>query len=131
MVLNDLKAIYQSDNRQTAIEATQAFIVKYQVLYPKVVRILQENPSHCSYYDFPVSIQRSLYTTNLIESLNKQLKRYTKKKEQFPNEASLERFVCSLFIEWNHKYLDRIHKGFALSVNELNMLFENQIHDEI
>ena len=131
MVLNDLKAIYQSDNRQAAIEATQAFIVKYQVLYPKVVRILQENPSLYSYYDFPVSIQRSLYTTNLIESLNKQLKRYTKKKEQFPNEASLERFVCSLFIEWNHRYLDRIHKGFALSVNELNMLFQNQIHDEI
>lgn len=131
MVLNDLKGIYQAESKASAMTLAQAFILKYQDLYPKVVRILQENQSLYSFYDFPISIQRSLYTTNLIECLNKQLKRYTKKKEQFPNEASLERFVCSLFIEWNHRYLDRIHKGFALSVNELNTLFENQIHDEI
>ncbi|MGN8808950.1 transposase, partial [Absicoccus porci] len=39
-------------------------------------------------------MQCSLYTSNLIEGLNKQLKRKIKQKEQFPNEESLERFVC-------------------------------------
>lgn len=33
--------------------------------------------------------------TNLIEVFNKQLKKYTKRKEQFPNEESLERFLVS------------------------------------
>lgn len=33
----------------------------------------------------------------MIESFNKQIKKYTKRKELFPNEDSLERFLVSLF----------------------------------
>ncbi|HCQ7917949.1 TPA: IS256 family transposase, partial [Klebsiella pneumoniae] len=32
---------------------------------------------------------------------NKQLKRYTRRKEQFPNEESLERFFISQFNQYN------------------------------
>ncbi|WP_410200075.1 transposase, partial [Enterococcus faecium] len=46
------------------------------------------------------TIRRTIYSTNLIEGFNKQLKRYTRRKEQFPNEESLERFLVSQF---NHK----------------------------
>lgn len=45
------------------------------------------------------------------------------------NEASLERFVCSLFIEWNQKCLNRIHKGFMKAENELSLLFETEEHE--
>ncbi|MFZ4908741.1 transposase [Enterococcus thailandicus] len=34
-------------------------------------------------YNFPPSIRRTIYSTNLIEGFNKQLKKYTKRKEQF------------------------------------------------
>lgn len=130
IVLGDLKEIYQSETKELALSQIEVFKDKYRFHYPKAVKVLEDNPSLTSFYDFPQPIQRSLYTTNLIECLNKQLKRQTRKKEQFPNEASLERFVCSLFIEWNHKYLNRIHKGFTKAENELSLLFETQEHEE-
>ncbi|MBE5099593.1 transposase, partial [Priestia aryabhattai] len=49
------------------------------------------------FYSFPKSIWRSIYSTNLIESFNKQIQKYSKRKEQFPNEESLERFLVSQF----------------------------------
>lgn len=52
----------------------------------------------------------SIYTTNLIEGLNKQLKRDTKRKERFPNEDSLDRFVCMKFLDYNQRFSVRIHK---------------------
>lgn len=65
-----------------------------------------------TFYNFPHTIRRTIYSTNLIEGFNKQLKRYTRRKEQFPNEESLERFLVSQFNQYNPKFLGRIHKGF-------------------
>ncbi len=53
------------------------------------------------FYRFPEEIRASLYTTNLIERSNKGLKHLPKVKEQFPNETSLDRFVCSYYSEAN------------------------------
>ena len=64
------------------------------------------------------AIRRSVYTTNLLEGFHKQLKRLTKRKEQFPNEASLDRFVCTICLEYNRKYSQRVHKGFGQLINE-------------
>ncbi len=64
--------------------------------------------------------------TNLVEGLNKQLKRQTKKKEQFPNEDSLERFVCNCFLDYNVRLGSRIHIGFAEVTMELNQMFNLQ-----
>ncbi|NRE73934.1 transposase, partial [Enterococcus faecium] len=51
------------------------------------------NPAILTFYNFPPSIRRTIYSTNLIEGFNKQLKKYTKRKEQFPNEESLARLL--------------------------------------
>ena len=63
--------------------------------YPKVTQSLIENQDLLTFYDFPPSIRRTIYSTNLIESFNKQIKRYSRRKEQFQNEESLERFLVS------------------------------------
>ena len=83
----------------------------YYTLYPRVVNLLL-NPALLTFYNFPHAIRRTIYSTNLIEGFNKQLKRYTRRKEQFPNEESLERFLVSQFNQYNQKFLGRIHKGF-------------------
>lgn len=123
VVLNDLKEVYQSKSMKEALSQLEQFRTKYSRHYPKAVQVLNNTDSLLNFYDFPVSIQRSIYTTNLIENLNKQLKRHTKKKEQFPNEESLDRFICSLFIQFNQNYQSRIHKGFQLSEYELSTHF--------
>jgi len=71
--------------------------MKWQKVYPKITKSLLENPNIFTFYNFPASIRRSIYSTKLIESFNKQIKKYKKRKEQFPNEETLERFLVSLF----------------------------------
>ena len=57
-------------------------------------------------------IQSSIYSTNLIEGFNKQLKRKTNRKEQLPNEESMEKFLVAIFTEYNTKNYNRAYKGF-------------------
>ena len=45
-----------------------------------------------------LAIRKSIYSTNLIESFNKQIKKYSHRKEQFQNEESMERFLVSSLI---------------------------------
>ena len=129
VVLNDLKEVYQAKSKNDAYTQLEAFRAKFEKHYPKAVQVLNNTKSLLSFYNFPQSIQRSIYTTNLIENLNKQLKRQTKKKEQFPNEESLDRFICSLFINMNQKFQTRIHKGFNKSEYELENYFDNTIYE--
>nr|WP_274595206.1 transposase [Enterococcus faecium] len=63
------------------------------------------------------------YSTNLIESFNKQIKRYSRRKEQFQNEESLERFLVSIFDTYNQKFLNRSHKGFQQVTDTLVSMF--------
>ncbi len=123
-ILDDLKRVYKANHEDEAKTHLEIFIEKYTSRYPKVVKSLMDNPSLLSFYAFPESIRNSIYTTNLIEGMNKQLKRNTKRKEQFPNEDSLERFVCDYMMQYNRKFSTRIHKGFGLVQAEINDLFD-------
>ena len=123
-VMDDLKPVYKAETIEKAKEFLDAFMKKYAVVYPKAVKVLNNNDSLFTFYEFPPQIKASIYTTNLIEGFNKNLKRGTKRKEQFPNEDSLERYVCSFCSDYNNRFSTRIHKGFAQASAELNELFD-------
>lgn len=111
-VLSALSAVYKQQNASDAACALEEFLVCYGSKYPKLKRIFSECDSLYTFYEFPPSIWASIYTSNPLENNNKGLKHLTKKKEQFPNEDSLERFVCAYYSEYNRKSGDRVQKGF-------------------
>ncbi|MBK4807317.1 IS256 family transposase [Enterococcus faecium] len=110
-ICEDFKLVYQANSKEEALDHIDFMTRKWKKQYPRVVNLLL-NPALLTFYNFPHTIRRTIYSTNLIEGFNKQLKRYTRRKEQFPNEESLERFLVSQFNQYNHKFLGRIHKGF-------------------
>lgn len=124
-VLDDLKRVYNAASLALAKNELYNFLSKYQSIYPKIIFLLSDITSLFTFYEFPMEIRKSIYTTNIIENFNKNLKRNTNRKEQFPNEDSLDRYVCSYCVDYNKKYGSRVHKGFALVQAELNELFEN------
>ena len=89
-----------------------------------VAVILNDLDDLFTFYAFPRAIRRSIYTTNLIENFNKNLKRGIKAKEQFPNEDSLERYVCSYYMDYNQRFSLRVHRGFTEAQPELLEMFE-------
>lgn len=103
-VCEDFKKIHQAKDAEAAKKALETFCTKWGKSYKKVAQDLLENPYLLTFYQFPKEIWRSIYSTNLIESFNKQIKKYTKRKEQFLNEESLERFLVTQFEDYNHPF---------------------------
>lgn len=122
-VMDDFKQIHQQEDAAAALNVLVAFGKKYQKLYPKIVEKLSDLTGVFEFYNFPKSIRQSIYTTNIIENWNKEIKRQVKKKIQFPNEDSLDRFICMLALEYNRKFSMRVHKGFDAAKAEIDKLF--------
>ena len=62
----------------------------------KLADWFEENIEEChTVIDCPPEVQRRLRTSNIMESINKQLKRRTNVISIFPSEASLLRFVTA------------------------------------
>ena len=124
-VLDDLKTVYRAGSETEAKEALEAFLEKYSKRYPKLAKVFERaGESKFQFYKFPEAIRSSLYTTNLIERSNKTLKHRTKVKEQFPNEESLDRFVCGQYSELNRMYAERAQRGFKEASAEILQMFE-------
>ncbi|WP_410779626.1 IS256 family transposase [Enterococcus sp. SB12] len=121
-ICSDFKLVYQASSKEEANNQIRFMIDKWKKQYPRVVKLLM-NPAILTFYNFPPSIRRTIYSTNLIGGFNKQLKKYTKRKEQFPNEESLERFLVSQFNNYNQKFLCRVHKGFKEIHDTLESMF--------
>jgi len=102
-VATELKEIFASHNEPEALERCEAMKQKWKKAYPKHFEDYLNRPHMFTYFKYPISIWGSIRTTNWIENTNKQLKRQIKKKEQFPNEGSAERFLVNLFTIQNEK----------------------------
>lgn len=82
------------------------------------------------FYRFPKAIRKSIYTTNIIERCNECLKHKSNVKEQFPNEDSLERFVCSRYSELNRSWAERMQRGFQQASAEILQMFDKDQKQE-
>lgn len=122
-ICDDLKTLYRADDKIAAAAALDTFVNTWKKRYPKVTQSLKDHSDLFTFYDFPKAIWRSIYSTNLIESFNKRIKRYSKRKEQFPNEASLDRFLVAQFEDYNQQFSTRCHIGFDQARAEIIEMF--------
>ncbi len=128
-VLEDLKRVYTARDEAEGQKALNDFVLKWRKAYGKMVDSLKRNESLFKFMRFPESIRKSLYTTNLVEGMHKHLKRYTKRKEQFPNEDALLRFIVTQANNYNQRYAAYTHRGFQTAKPELEAMFEKLERD--
>lgn len=122
-IMNDFKQIHQTKEKEQAVQALSNFLTKWQKRYSKIIKKLEEQENLLTFFEFQSSIRSSIYSTNLIEGFNKHLKRNTKKKEQFPNEESLDRFLVTQFLDYNNKHDGHCHRGFSHDRDTLESMF--------
>lgn len=86
----DLRKIYTSSNEKQGYEVLQEVKEKWKEKYPSALKNWEENwDAICPFYQFSDGIRKIMYTTNTIESLNRQFRKYTKTKSVFPTDMSL------------------------------------------
>ena len=123
-VANDAKLIYTSDNIETAEKRVTELLSKWSRKYPKLRKMLEGKDNLFTFMLFPKAIRISLYTNNICENFNKDIKRKLKEKVQFPNEESLDKAIYILVLEYNNQFSNRTHLGFGLVRYELKMMIE-------
>jgi len=99
-VAADIKSIFDAPDRHEAKRLLGQTVAKYQTSAPKLATWLEENiPEGLTVFEFPAPHRRRLRTTNLLERVNKELKRRTRVATLFPNDDSLLRLVSAVLIE--------------------------------
>ena len=78
VILEQFKTIYRAENLEMAVQALENFIAEWKPKYRKVMESLENTDNLLTFYQFPYQIWHSIYSTNLIESLNKEIKRQTR-----------------------------------------------------
>ena len=93
-VVADLKKIYTAVTEDEAIQQLKNFAEKWCSQYPSCVKSWEENWDVLStFFEYPMEIRKIIYTTNIIEGLNRQFRQMTKNKPSFTNDDSLRRML--------------------------------------
>ena len=92
--MSDLKAVYQAKSLDSAEESLTKLEDKWMKKYPISVRSWRNNWDELStYFVYSHHLRRIIYTTNTIESYNRQLRKVTKNRSVFPTVTSLEKLL--------------------------------------
>lgn len=86
----DLKPIYTASTEEEAYMALNTFANKWDKQYPQIAKSWYSNWNNLVIFlGYPESIRKVIYTTNAVESVNSQLRKVTKNKRVFPNDAAV------------------------------------------
>tara|TARA_R110000744_G_C19294736_1_gene555058 strand:+ start:93 stop:1298 length:1206 start_codon:yes stop_codon:yes gene_type:complete len=126
-VMKDVKSIYQASNEQLAKEAFNQFKTNWNDRYQMAVKSWEMNWDNLTaFLQYPQEIRKLIYTTNIIESFNASLRKYTRNKKVFPNDESALKSIYLAFqqIEKNWK---KSRSGWGQIYNQLFINFESRI----
>jgi transposase-like protein len=127
----DLKTIYRAVDEKTGYENLQELKNKWGDKYPVSLKSWEENwHVLSSFFQFSQPIRKIMYTTNTIESLNRQYRKYTKTKSIFPNEQSLMKMLYLATQKATKKWTAR-YNNWNLIIAELSIVFEDRLKDYI
>ena len=104
-VAKDLKSVYSALNEEDAQLALTEFNDIWGKKYPNITMSWTNHWSELStFYKYPETVRKLIYTTNPIESLNATIKRKTKSKGSFPTIESAFKVLYLAIQEQQEKW---------------------------
>ena len=106
---SDFKAVYNAPTEAAALAELEAVKEKWGKKYPYAVSNWENNwEDVSSFFQFSGDIRRIMYTTNIIEGLNRQYRKVTKTKSVFPSDSALEKMLYlasgNVTKKWTQRY---------------------------
>jgi transposase-like protein len=104
-VARDLRSVFNATEREAADSRLALVLKKYAKSAPKLSQWIEENiPEGLTVLQLPPSHQRRMRTTNLMERINREIRRRTRVATLFPNEDSLLRLVSAILVELSEEW---------------------------
>ena len=99
-VAADIRSIFDAPDRAESDRRLNMVADKYRKKAPKLAEWIEENiPEGLTVFELPRAHRRRLRTTNMLERLNKEIRRRTRVATLFPNEESLLRLASAILME--------------------------------
>jgi transposase-like protein len=130
-VVAGLRQVYTSPSEAAALEELDRFEDEWGKRYPLIIKSWRNNWSELStFFKYPPEIRRIIYTTNVIESYHRQLRKVTKGKSIFPSDESLLKMLYLVTQDVMRKWTMRIpHWGQILL--QLLVFFPDRINIQL
>ena len=105
-VADALKDVFNAPDYNAAQQRLSKMMDKYENVLPKLVDKLDCDVAHClTCLHFPQPHRKRIRTTNLLERLNREIKRRADVVQIFPNEQACQRLVGALCMEWSDEWI--------------------------
>lgn len=105
-VAADIRYIFDAPDLEEAKRMLGIVVKRYEKTASKLAEWLIENvPETFEVFNFPEEHRKKIRTSNLIERLNKTLKKRTRVVGIFPNEASCLRLATGILIEQDEEWM--------------------------
>jgi putative transposase len=124
---SDFKAIYKAPTEELALAELEMLKDKWGKKYPYAISNWESNWDIVSpFFSFSDDIRRIMYTTNIIEGLNRQFRKVTKTKSSFTNDTSLEKMLYLASMNVMKKWTQR-YRNWDMVLSQLSFIFEDRL----
>ena len=124
----DLKSVYKAKDEKTGYQELQKIKETWKD-YAVYLKSWETNWTELStFFEYPEEIRRIMYTTNAIESLNRQLRKVTKTTTIFPHDTALNKLLWLAQNDIAKKWSTSIHNWGKIYAQFL-ILFEEEMQD--
>ena len=130
-VVADLKKIYQADSAVEAEHELESFAAKWDAKYPTISRQWRLKWPHiATMFEMPRPIRKVMYTTNLIESVNSVIRKFTRNRKQYPNRDSALKMIYMAISEASKRWTKAIH-NWKEALNHFAIMFEDRMPKDL
>lgn len=122
-----LKPIYTASSETAACEELNQFEAAWGDKYPLIVRSWRNNWAEIStFFKYPPEIRKIIYTTNMIESYHRQLRKVTKGKSIFPTDEALLKMLYMATQDVLRKWTGRV-QNWGQILLQLSIFFPDKV----
>lgn len=130
-ITSELKPIYKAPTEQAALEELEQFEQAWGSKYPLMVRSWRNNWDEiATFFKYPPEIRKLIYTTNVIESYHRQLRKVTKGKAMFPTDDALLKMLYLVTMDVLRKWTGRV-QNWGQILLQLSVFFEDRVQPYI
>jgi transposase-like protein len=126
-LMADLKKVYAAPKEETALIELDTFEEKWKQKYPKIAKSWKDNwPNLSTYFKYPQEVRTLIYTTNLIEGFNRQMRKVTKSKSVFSTDDSLIKMLYLAMMDVTKKWTQS-RRDWGRIHSQLEIFFEDRL----
>ena len=127
ILMADLKKVYAAPTEESALFELDIFEDKWKAKYPKISISWKENWANLStYFKYPQEVRTLIYTTNIIEGFNRQMRKVTKSKPVFPTDDSLLKMLYLAMIDATKKWTQS-RRDWGKGHSQLEVFFSDRL----